>query len=398
MAAGRHHLRPDGRAPLHPTELSEGAASLLPDVDRLAVLLTVAIDPKGEAVLRSAERAVVRSRAKLAYDTATDAELPDLMVEVAARVAAAEARRGAGRIEFPAPEIVADPSVPGGFTVRATPRAPSEDWNAALSLSANLAIAQRMLDAGVGLFRVMGDPPDDRLAMLRRTAKGLGVQWPEGEDLRRLTARLDPTDPSPGGLPPRRPPGRWRREPTPPVGAPGAPWHSVIAAPYAHATAPLRRLADRYVLDLVCELEAGAVSQSTADALDRLAEVMERAETKAAHVDRAAIDLVETVRPPRPRRRGVRGHRHRRDRRPRPHPAGRPTGAWLGAAGGCGARRGHHGPADRGRRRRPPAPVRADLIPPPTGIWTRLGWRGGPRGQAEADLADADAALAAEPE
>ncbi len=69
----------------------------------------------------------------------------------------------------------------------------------------------------------------------------------------------------------------------------------MIAAPYAHATAPLRRLADRYVLDLVCELEAGAASQSTADALDRLAEVMEQAETKAAHVDRAAIDLVETV-------------------------------------------------------------------------------------------------------
>ena len=94
---------PDGRAPLHPTVLSEGAASLLPDVDRLAVLLTVAIDPKGEAMLRSAERAVVRSRAKLAYDTATDAELPDLMVEVAARGGAGRgpARRGAHRVPRP---------------------------------------------------------------------------------------------------------------------------------------------------------------------------------------------------------------------------------------------------------------------------------------------------------
>ena len=284
---------PDGRAPLHPTELSEGAASLLPDVDRLAVLLTVAIDAKGEAVLRSAERAVVRSRAKLAYDTATAAELPDLMVEVAARVALAEARRGAGRIEFPAPEIVADPNVPGGFTVRAAPRAPSEDWNAALSLSANLAIAQRMLDAGVGLFRVMSDPPDDRLATLRRTAKGLGVEWPEGEDLRQLTARLDPTDPRQAAF--LRAVRQAGGGATYATLAAGHPWHSVIAAPYAHATAPLRRLADRYVLDLVCELEAGAVTDATTEALDRLAEVMERAETKAAHVDRAAIDLVETV-------------------------------------------------------------------------------------------------------
>ena len=142
----------------------------------------------------------------------------------------------------------------------------------------------------------------------------------------------------------------------------------MIAAPYAHATAPLRRLADRYVLDLVCELEAGAASQSTADALDRLAEVMERAETKAAHVDRAAIDLVETV---------VLRDRvgeefaatviDATDDRARIQLADPPVRGSV-RAGGCGARRGHHGPADRGRRRRPPAPVRAALSPPPTGI------------------------------
>ena len=69
----------------------------------------------------------------------------------------------------------------------------------------------------------------------------------------------------------------------------------MIAAPYAHATAPLRRLADRYVLDLACELEDGAPSPATLAALPALAEVMERAETMAAGVDRAAIDLVEAV-------------------------------------------------------------------------------------------------------
>ena len=69
----------------------------------------------------------------------------------------------------------------------------------------------------------------------------------------------------------------------------------MIAAPYAHATAPLRRLADRYVLDLACELEDGAPSPATLAALPALAEVMERAETMAGGVDRAAIDLVEAV-------------------------------------------------------------------------------------------------------
>ena len=70
----------------------------------------------------------------------------------------------------------------------------------------------------------------------------------------------------------------------------------MIAAPYAHATAPLRRLADRYVLDVLCELETtGRPDPSTAAAFAPLAEVMERAETMAAQVDRAAIDLVEAV-------------------------------------------------------------------------------------------------------
>src|SRR5690606_17778087 len=39
---------PDSRTPLHPTVLSEGAASLLPGEDRPAVLWTIAVDSSGE--------------------------------------------------------------------------------------------------------------------------------------------------------------------------------------------------------------------------------------------------------------------------------------------------------------------------------------------------------------
>jgi exoribonuclease R len=284
---------PDERSPLHPTLLSEAAASLLPDDDRLAVLLTVTIDPEGQAVLRSAERAVVRSRAKLAYDAVTVDDLPALLPEVAGRVARAEERRGAGRIEFPAPEIVVDPGVPGGLTVRAIPRFPAEDWNAALSLSANLAVAQRMVDAGVGLFRVMADAPADSTGRLRRTAKALGMAWPDGIDLRQLTAQLDPSDPRQAAF--LRAVRQAGGGATYATLAAGQPWHSVIAAPYAHATAPLRRLADRYVLDLVCALHRDQPTEDTTGVFEDLAAVMERAETRAAQVDRAALDLVETV-------------------------------------------------------------------------------------------------------
>src|SRR5262249_10314906 len=71
---GRTLYLPDGKARLYPASLSEGAASLLPDVDRPAVIFTVRVDPDGRAVLDGAERALIRSRAKLAYETVTPAD------------------------------------------------------------------------------------------------------------------------------------------------------------------------------------------------------------------------------------------------------------------------------------------------------------------------------------
>jgi exoribonuclease R len=72
--------------------------------------------------------------------------------------------------------------------------------------------------------------------------------------------------------------------------------HSAIAATYAHATAPLRRLADRYVLDLVVELSAkqppSAAEQSR---LGELPEVMRKAAAISGQVEHGVVDLVETV-------------------------------------------------------------------------------------------------------
>jgi exoribonuclease R len=72
-------------------------------------------------------------------------------------------------------------------------------------------------------------------------------------------------------------------EGTPPEGSE----HAGIAARYAHTTAPLRRLADRYVLDLV----AGGGDR---EALVKLPEVMSEAGSRAARVERAIVDDVET--------------------------------------------------------------------------------------------------------
>src|SRR5690349_6087157 len=60
----------DSKIPLHPTVLSEGAASLLPDEVRPALLWTIRVDAEGAFTDVHVERAVVRSTAQLSYDEA----------------------------------------------------------------------------------------------------------------------------------------------------------------------------------------------------------------------------------------------------------------------------------------------------------------------------------------
>jgi exoribonuclease R len=69
-----------------------------------------------------------------------------------------------------------------------------------------------------------------------------------------------------------------------------------MAATYTHATAPLRRLADRYVVRAAL---AVANDERPPDAVLRAFEdlppVMARADARAAQLERAVIDLAEAV-------------------------------------------------------------------------------------------------------
>jgi exoribonuclease R len=74
------------------------------------------------------------------------------------------------------------------------------------------------------------------------------------------------------------------------------PWHSAMAATYAHATAPLRRLADRYVIEATVQIANGKSVSAELDAIfQRLPAVMDKAEEKAGQIDRAVLDLAEAV-------------------------------------------------------------------------------------------------------
>ncbi|MGZ4739595.1 MAG: RNB domain-containing ribonuclease, partial [Ilumatobacteraceae bacterium] len=96
---GTTQYLPDGNAGLYPPALSDGAASLLPDGPRPAIVFHVRVDSGGLSKLDGVERSLIHSRAKLAYETVQPAQLPDAFPELSRRITAAEDARGASRIE-----------------------------------------------------------------------------------------------------------------------------------------------------------------------------------------------------------------------------------------------------------------------------------------------------------
>jgi exoribonuclease R len=292
-ARGETIYMPDGKASLYPTVLSEGAASLLPNVDRPSAVFSVRIDPAGKASLDGAARATIRSRAKLAYETVTAEELPADFGELSRRIEAAEDARGAARVDAPEQVLAVDSA--GHFALHFQPQLQSEVQNAAMSLAANLAIADVLLAHRTGLFRVMPEPDDWAIHRLRHTAKALGLTWPRHETLKEFEDGLTGADPRNAAFMTavhRAGPGASYA----PYRAGVLPWHAAMAATYAHATAPLRRLADRYVIEATLQIASGQpVSGELQAIFERLPAVMARAEEKSGQVDRAVLDLAEAV-------------------------------------------------------------------------------------------------------
>ncbi len=280
------------RAPLYPPSLCDRAASLLPDGPRPAVVFTVRVEPDGDARLDGVERAVIESRAKLDYESVGTEDLPSSFAELSRRVVRAEQRRQAPRVEFPDQALE---RTDGGFELRFRPRLESEDQNAAMSLATNLAVASALHAVGTGLFRVMPDPDDRAIRRLRSSAKAFGLEWPNDQSIGDFERSLPRRDPRAEAflLAVRRASGGASYE----AHRHGVrPWHSAVAATYAHATAPLRRLGDRYVIEAALAVVNGrAVSDDVQAAFEKLPEVMGRTETRADRVASAVIALAEAV-------------------------------------------------------------------------------------------------------
>ena len=293
---------PDRRSPLHPDAIGEGTGSLLPDADRAALLWTIDVDARGEPVSVAVERALVRSRRALGYPEvqgAIDAAAADgtlaLLREVGELRLAREAERGGVSLTVPVQEVTPAPA--GGYALHFEAPLPVEDWNAQVSLLTGMAAARIMIDGDIGLFRTL-EPPEPRdVESLRRSALVLGVEWPEGARYGDVVRALDPRRPGHAAFAVRasrlfRGAGYavWRRADGPP------PVHAAIAAPYAHVTAPLRRLCDRVANEVVLALVAGAEPPAWAvAALDEMPERMAETTGRERSAERAAVDHLEAV-------------------------------------------------------------------------------------------------------
>ena len=334
---------PDAATPLHPEVLSHGAASLLEDAERPACLWTIDLDERGEVVSARVERALVRSRARLSYaqvQAAIDgqsalpqeapADLPELLAEIGLLRLEREAARGG--ISMTTPEQVvevteaaeateesgeaspsgdaepAESAGPAGYRLAYRVPVPAEQYNAQISLLTGMCAARIMVECGVGILRTLPPARPEDYARLRRVAAALGIDWPATQPYPELVRGLDHAIPAHAAFLEQamslfRGSGYLAFG----VGGVAVPAddeaadseeavHSAIAARYAHVTAPLRRLVDRYGEEVCIAACAQApVPEWVLQALPDLPGVMEQTGKRARAIGRGALTALEAL-------------------------------------------------------------------------------------------------------
>lgn len=292
---------PNRKTPLHPPVLSDGAASLLPGQVRPALIWELDFDASGQTTSARVSRGLVRSRAKLGYvaaqaalDAGAGGEQLELLRELGRLRLDLEAARGGVSLSVPEQEVVATDD---HWTLEFRAPLPVEDWNAQLSLATGMAAAGLMLQGGVGILRTLPPARDGSVAKLRRIAAALGIRWRTEEGYPEFVRGLDGAVPAEAAMVNSctmlfRGAGYQTFR----GAVPDQPLHAAIAAPYAHVTAPLRRLVDRYAGEICVAICAGQdLPDWVAQAMDSLPAVMDGSSRRAKKYERGVVDLVEAM-------------------------------------------------------------------------------------------------------
>jgi VacB/RNase II family 3'-5' exoribonuclease len=305
---------PDTKTPLYPQILSEGAASLLPHEERPCIVFSFLLEADGEARLVGVERSIIVSRMQLSYEEVAQhltaerekrgsgqfageewAESLELLEVIGRLRQKIERERGAVSLPIAAQHVSQWAGAVHGYRLTLESQDDVEEWNAQISLMTGIAAADVMIGRSIGILRTLDPPRGERIDALRITAAALGIAWPRGRSYADFIHSLDPTHPreaavifhAAGALGGAR---YLAFEGSVPPGA----RHSAVAAYYAHVTAPLRRLADRYALDLLVELAAGREPEGDVKlALAEVAPVMGEAERLARRLENAIVDVAE---------------------------------------------------------------------------------------------------------
>ena len=295
---GQTVYAPDGRIPLHPAVLSEGVASLLPGQLRGAFVWDLELDSAANVTAVRVYRARVTSRTQYDYDMAQ--RLIDtgsgllLLRDIGEKRLHLEEARGGASLRVPETEVEL---LEGSYVITRRSPLPVESWNAQLSLMTGMAAASLMLEAGIGILRTMPEADEDAVSRFRNQAKALGRPWPSTQRYGDYLRSLDTDDPRQLAIMHAaaslfRGAGYTAFDGAVPENT----MQAAVAAPYAHVTAPLRRLVDRFALVLCEAVSAGeAVPEWVREALTELPSLMSASNSLAGQVDNRALDAVEAA-------------------------------------------------------------------------------------------------------
>jgi len=152
-----------------------------------------------------------------------------------------------------------------------------------------------MLDGGVGILRTLPPARPEDVARLRLLAPALGVDWPADAGPGAVIAALDPRRPGHAAFLEEAVALLRGAAYTPFDGAPPEqPGHAGVGSTYAHVTAPLRRLVDRFGTEVCLALAAGTEpGEPIRAALPELPALMAASDKRTREVERAAVDATE---------------------------------------------------------------------------------------------------------
>lgn len=295
---------PDSPARLHPEELSEDAASLLEGQTRPAVVWSIDLDERGEVTATKVRRGLVKSRARLDYDQAQiDAENGrlhpsiSLLPKVGQLRQESALRREAVNLSIPSQRVVKVPNDDAGehYEIVIEPRPHIMDYNSEISLLTGMVAGEMMVKAGHGLLRTLAPATKESEATFRSEAQALGFEIAPDQPIGEFLQSVDPNTPK-GMAIQREAQKLLRGSGYASVKNGDSEVHSGVGGYYAHVTAPLRRLIDRFATEHCLAIASGTdVPEWVTRVEEQVLDTMKYSSILASQVDNACLDLTEAT-------------------------------------------------------------------------------------------------------